>query len=127
MASPPRPASIMASISLKVAAGGRRNDHPAQFALGAQPMGYGLPELNGPKVVSTPFAIPRYCKIDLRIFGDKEFEGNRDVQRTPVAKCIEGPRVARWIKPYCLRPHCSGCGRVFVGVGGKSRAEGANE
>jgi len=40
---------IMASISLKVAAGGSRNDHPAQFALGAQPMGYGLPELNGPK------------------------------------------------------------------------------
>jgi hypothetical protein len=90
-------------------------------------MGYGLPELNGPKVVITPFIIPRYCKTDLRIFADKEFEVNADVQRAPVAKCIEGARVARWIKPYCLRPHCTGSGRVFVGVGGKSRAEGANE
>src|SRR5690349_6139318 len=33
------------------------------------------------------YPVRRVCKIDLRVFADKEFEGDRDVQRTALAKC----------------------------------------
>jgi hypothetical protein len=56
-----------------------------------------------------------------------DLRGDNDVQGPPLAKCITRSRLARCVKPYCLRPRCLMCDRLFVGTRRKSRAQGAIE
>src|SRR5262249_15559309 len=62
-----------------------------------------------------------------KVSGIGDLRGDNDVQRPPLAKCITRPRLARRVKPYCLRPRCLVCNRLFVGTSRKSRAQGAIE
>ena len=78
-----------------------------------------------PTNIQHKFDIPGYGKIDLRIFGDRDLRGDNDVQRPPLAKCIKRSRLARCVKPYCLRPRCLMCVRWPVGT--RRKFEGAVE
>jgi hypothetical protein len=62
-----------------------------------------------------------------KVLGIGDLRGDNDVQRPPLAKCIERTRVARCTKPFCLRARCFMCVRWFVGTRRKPRAEGASE
>ena len=90
-----------------------------------------LPTTERCRLISAHKKYPAQAELTqhrFKVSGIGDLRGDNDVQRPPLAKSVTRSRLARCVKPYCLRPRCLMCGRWFVGLaatlGPKERAYG---